>query len=260
MRGDVNNSGQVRSDDAILTLRIVVGLLEPTEYQEWAADVNEDGEIKSNDAILILREAAGLAAPGRATLRQGDATILGQGDGRTEKHGEHDPVAPSHITVALGEAHGVAGEIVIVPLEVDNISGSDLGKDLSCDEAFGSCVYLLYAHLPQINDGENCGFKAVSAYTDDSDVNLVEALCLEGFLVGAIEADSVADLVANQLDVISVFVNCDNLRTVARSWLVKKIGTLAPERHREVKRAVGYALGWEELIRVDISAGTSPLS
>jgi mRNA interferase MazF len=54
--------------------------------------------------------------------------------------------------------------------------------------------------------------------------------------------------------------NCDNLRTVARSWLVKRIGTLAPERHRDVKRAVGYALGWEELIRVDISAGTSSLS
>jgi len=42
--------------------------------------------------------------------------------------------------------------------------------------------------------------------------------------------------------------NCDNLRTVARSWLLKRLGALPPRRHSEVKRAVGYALAWEELI------------
>ena len=42
--------------------------------------------------------------------------------------------------------------------------------------------------------------------------------------------------------------NCDNFRTVARSWLAKRLGALAPARHAEVKRAVGYALAWEELI------------
>jgi mRNA-degrading endonuclease toxin of MazEF toxin-antitoxin module len=44
--------------------------------------------------------------------------------------------------------------------------------------------------------------------------------------------------------------NCDNLRTIACSSLVKRLGALAPARHSEVKRAVGYALGWEELIEV----------
>lgn len=42
--------------------------------------------------------------------------------------------------------------------------------------------------------------------------------------------------------------NCDNLRTVARSWLVKRLGSLGKDRQPEVKRAVGYALAWEELI------------
>jgi mRNA interferase MazF len=42
--------------------------------------------------------------------------------------------------------------------------------------------------------------------------------------------------------------NCDNLRTVARSWLAKRLGTLPAARHAELKRAVGYALGWEDLI------------
>jgi mRNA interferase MazF len=44
--------------------------------------------------------------------------------------------------------------------------------------------------------------------------------------------------------------NCDNLRTVARSWLVKRLGALSKQRQPEVKRAVGYAFHWEELIDV----------
>jgi mRNA interferase MazF len=44
--------------------------------------------------------------------------------------------------------------------------------------------------------------------------------------------------------------NCDNMRTVSRSALVKRIGSLGPTRHREVKRAVGFAMRWDELISV----------
>ncbi len=42
--------------------------------------------------------------------------------------------------------------------------------------------------------------------------------------------------------------NCDNIRTVARSVLTKRIGQLSPRRHGEIKRALGHALGWDELI------------
>jgi mRNA interferase MazF len=42
--------------------------------------------------------------------------------------------------------------------------------------------------------------------------------------------------------------NCDNLRTVNRDVLVERISKLAASRLVEVKRAVGYAFGWEELI------------
>ena len=44
--------------------------------------------------------------------------------------------------------------------------------------------------------------------------------------------------------------NLDNIRTAARGWLESRAGSLAPSRHRDVKRALGYALGWEELIGV----------
>ncbi len=42
--------------------------------------------------------------------------------------------------------------------------------------------------------------------------------------------------------------NCDNLRTISKVHLTKRISRIAPERVFEVKRAVGYALAWEELI------------
>lgn len=43
-------------------------------------------------------------------------------------------------------------------------------------------------------------------------------------------------------------VNCDKLRTISKVHLVKKIAKLSPKRVNEVKRAIGYALAWEELI------------
>jgi hypothetical protein len=60
IKGDVNGDGSVRSNDAIMALRIVAGLMESTEEQKWAADMNDDGNVRSNDAILILRQVAGL--------------------------------------------------------------------------------------------------------------------------------------------------------------------------------------------------------
>ena len=43
-------------------------------------------------------------------------------------------------------------------------------------------------------------------------------------------------------------VICDNLRTISKVHLVKKISKISQRRVHEVKRAIGYALGREELI------------
>ncbi len=107
IKGDVSGDGQVRSNDAILTLRIASQLIEPTAEQFQAADYNGDGRVRSNDAILILRVAAGLpvTAPSK------------------------DIVAGRHITITLGEAHGVAGESITLPVMVDNthaLAGGDI--------------------------------------------------------------------------------------------------------------------------------------
>ncbi|HXI42853.1 MAG TPA: type II toxin-antitoxin system PemK/MazF family toxin [Bryobacteraceae bacterium] len=45
-------------------------------------------------------------------------------------------------------------------------------------------------------------------------------------------------------------VNCDNLRTIAKSCLIRKLGAISLGRYSEIKRAIGYAFGWQELIDV----------
>jgi mRNA interferase MazF len=42
-------------------------------------------------------------------------------------------------------------------------------------------------------------------------------------------------------------VNLDNVHVIAKERVGARLGALAAEREREVKRALGYALGWQEL-------------
>jgi mRNA interferase MazF len=42
-------------------------------------------------------------------------------------------------------------------------------------------------------------------------------------------------------------VNLDNVHVVPRTALGDRLGVLPADREREVKRALGYALGWDEL-------------
>lgn len=59
-KGDVDNSGKVDVNDALIVLKIAASLITPTEEQRRAADVNGDGKVDSGDALLILKYAAGL--------------------------------------------------------------------------------------------------------------------------------------------------------------------------------------------------------
>ena len=41
--------------------------------------------------------------------------------------------------------------------------------------------------------------------------------------------------------------NLDNVHRIRTEWLDKRAGALAPSRHPEIKRALGFALDWSEL-------------
>mgnify|MGYP001044033522 CR=1 FL=1 len=41
--------------------------------------------------------------------------------------------------------------------------------------------------------------------------------------------------------------NLDNIHVILKNHVKERIGVLVPEREREVKRALGYALNWHEL-------------
>lgn len=47
--------------------------------------------------------------------------------------------------------------------------------------------------------------------------------------------------------VVPSVVNLDNIHVVAKARLGDRLGTLSPDREREVKCALGYALDWPEL-------------
>ena len=49
----------------------------------------------------------------------------------------------------------------------------------------------------------------------------------------------------------SCVANFDNIRTVAKPSLLSRAGVLPTTRRRDVKRAFGYALAWNELIDLD---------
>ncbi|MBD3181916.1 T9SS type A sorting domain-containing protein, partial [Candidatus Poribacteria bacterium] len=106
IKGDVNNDGKVRSNDATLALRIAAGLMTPTSLQSWAADMNDDGKVRSNDATLILRKAAGLTAPELPLIA-------------------NKGVVP---WVSLGEIYGNLGERISVPLMAENIEAIGSGE------------------------------------------------------------------------------------------------------------------------------------
>jgi mRNA interferase MazF len=42
-------------------------------------------------------------------------------------------------------------------------------------------------------------------------------------------------------------VNLDNVHVIAKTRIGDRLGTLSAGRERDVKRALGYALGWPEL-------------
>jgi mRNA interferase MazF len=42
-------------------------------------------------------------------------------------------------------------------------------------------------------------------------------------------------------------VNLDNVHVIPRDLLIDRLGAFPADRHREVKRALGYALDWPEL-------------
>jgi hypothetical protein len=52
--GDLNGDGKINVQDANLSLRIAVGLIQPTDLQKAAGDMNKDGHLSVQDTTMIL--------------------------------------------------------------------------------------------------------------------------------------------------------------------------------------------------------------
>ncbi len=60
VQGDIDGSGEINSQDALLVLRASLGIVELTPEQAAVADMNDDGVVDSRDALIILRMSLGL--------------------------------------------------------------------------------------------------------------------------------------------------------------------------------------------------------
>jgi hypothetical protein len=107
IKGDVNGDGLVRVSDAILALNIATGRI-ATPREKCAADVNNDGMVRSNDAVIILHRASGRMTPAPGSIVDSDGQIA----------------------ITLFQPCGSAGQVVPVPLMVDNARGL-AGGDIS---------------------------------------------------------------------------------------------------------------------------------
>lgn len=58
--GDVDNDGKISSNDALMVLQNVVGILDLTDEQYTVANVDDDDRISSGDALLILQRTVGI--------------------------------------------------------------------------------------------------------------------------------------------------------------------------------------------------------
>jgi len=58
--GDVNDDGQVKSNDLLLLKKYNLGLVSESEINVTNADVNQDGQIKANDLLLLKKKLLGL--------------------------------------------------------------------------------------------------------------------------------------------------------------------------------------------------------
>jgi hypothetical protein len=53
--GDINGDLEIDVQDAVLSLQMIVGVLEPNDLQRGVADVNRDTQVTVEDTILILQ-------------------------------------------------------------------------------------------------------------------------------------------------------------------------------------------------------------
>ena len=75
MLGDVDNSGEILANDALLTLQGVVGKITLDEKQSDAADVDEKSGLSATDALLILQKVVGKISAFPRSERYADFTI-----------------------------------------------------------------------------------------------------------------------------------------------------------------------------------------
>ncbi len=97
-RGDVNNDGQVNSQDYILIRKRILGMAHFDKTQESKADMNQDGQVNSQDYILIRKQIIdgdqiSSSDDYQSTLKSNDSTSSSNFIGDEERYDDYRLIA-----------------------------------------------------------------------------------------------------------------------------------------------------------------------
>ena len=164
MSGDIDQNGEVSSDDARLCLRFSVHLDEPTQTQADIADVDMDLEITADDARTILRRSVGLeqAAPYYAAYLIKEPTCTVPGEYKrvcTETQPGIGGAEFIQETPPLGHDFSAAGEVAEPATCTED--GKEICKCSRCEETETRVIPAGHSWLPSTctepSKCEKCG-------------------------------------------------------------------------------------------------------
>ena len=126
-KGDLNQDGNVRADDARIALRAAARVIETTPTLLLYGDVDSDGKISSSDARRILRAAAkleklpGVRESGEKALLTGVKIGLDPGH-QARANTAREPVAPGSAETKYKVSGGAEGVSTGIPEYVTNLN------------------------------------------------------------------------------------------------------------------------------------------
>ncbi|MBI5567970.1 MAG: DUF11 domain-containing protein [Chloroflexi bacterium] len=121
VRGDVNGDEAVNVGDAAMATQIASGRITPTPDQQTACDVNGDGACSAADVTLIRCYVAGGSWTGCGGLA---TSSIQSGMKQSEMQSKDVAAANTPVRIGLGAANVGAGQILTVPVTIQN--GADL--------------------------------------------------------------------------------------------------------------------------------------
>lgn len=148
-KGDVYPDGSIDSADAILALKIAIGLVQATPAQLCAADMNDDGKVDVGDAVLILRTAVGSLKTDLAK----SSTLASSVELNPSSEGA---------TLNLSGIAGFDAELIYDPTKIHFVAGSSQSGLVIVNDEQEGLIQVAYAASSENDAAVNLHFESLN--------------------------------------------------------------------------------------------------